>query len=136
MLHSGDMLTPKHHPAVELPDNTHQKLITDVWKDWQTTGMFFKPAFPGLFSENIKPKAVEQLKPAERLTLDNNGQPAKFNDRNDDQIALRADGKWYRTNIISPAGEELADFKVDKNGDIAITYQMPKDENDLAKGKD
>lgn len=137
MLQSGDTVTHKPSPAVELLGATHQHLMADVWKDWQSTGIFFKPSLPNLAAlDSLRLQATEQLKPADRLTLDADCQPIKFSDRNDDQIEKRADGKWYRTNIINPAGEELADFKVDEKGNIAITYQMPKDENDPSQGKD
>ncbi|CAN5155806.1 hypothetical protein BH11CYA1_BH11CYA1_07390 [soil metagenome] len=137
MLHTGDVFEHKLHPGIDLIGASHDHLMKDVWKDWQSTGIFFKPVFPGLAAQDsLKLKAAEQLKPADRLTLDANCQPIKFNDRNDDKIEVRADGKWYRTNIINPAGEQLADFKADEQGNISITYQMPKDENDASKGKD
>ena len=127
MLQSADTLAHKPSPAIDLLGATHQQLITDVWKDWQSTGIFFKPTLPSLANlDSLKLKAAEELKPADRLTLGANCQPTKFNDRNDDQIEKRADGKWYRTNIINPAGEELADFKVDEKGNIAITYQRQR----------
>ncbi|MBI2811944.1 MAG: hypothetical protein HYX67_14100 [Candidatus Melainabacteria bacterium] len=78
-----------------------------------------------------KPNEVIETKIGDkstRLELDENGFAKRFVDVNGDQIQKSEDGTWTRSNIMTPT-EKLANFSVDKDKSVSITYMVPKDDS-------
>jgi hypothetical protein len=61
------------------------------------------------------------------LELDKDGQPAKYKDSLGETYVKR-DGAWYRHGLLSPEGERVEDVKLDKEGNLNITYKVPEDD--------
>lgn len=76
-----------------------------------------------------KPNEVIETKVGDkssRLELDENGFAKRFVDVNGDQIQKSEDGTWTRSNLMT-SSEKLAGFSVDKDKNVSITYEVPKE---------
>lgn len=71
----------------------------------------------------------------ESILLDENGKPKQYTDAMGEKYVKRGDD-WYRYSLVNPDGDKLEHFHVDQQGNIVITYKIPKNDARESDGYD